>query len=77
MPSGQPQQQATATRSASVPSGASGLKHQQRSLPAPPGEDKASKDELGEDKDGRDRCHNIPPSFYHNRGEYSMSYPFF
>ena len=64
---GQPQ---AATRSASVPSGASALKHQQRSLPAPPGEEKASKDEFKEDNDTRDRCHNLPPSFYHNRGDY-------
>ena len=63
-----PQPQA-ATRSASVPSGASALKHQQRSLPAPPGEENTSKDEFGDDKDARDRCHNIPSSFYHNRGE--------
>ena len=60
----------TATRSASVPSGASALKHQQRSLPAPPGEDKASTDEFKEDNDARDRCHNLPPSFHHNRGDY-------
>ena len=71
LPSGQPQQQAVATRSASVPSGASVLKHQQRSLPAPPGEVKETKESFGEDNnDSRDRsC--IPPSFYHNRGEYS------
>ena len=63
------QGQVAATRSASVPSGASVLKHQQRSLPAPPDEAKSNKDTFGEDNISGDRS-RIPPSFYHNRGEY-------
>ena len=58
------QSQPVATRSASVPSGASALKHQQRSLPAPPGEIKVE-----DDNEARDRG-RIQPSFYHNRGDY-------
>ena len=69
LPPSQPQAQAVATRSASVPSGTSVLKHQQRSLPAPPDEAKDNKDTFGEDNTSGDRS-RIPPSFYHNRGEY-------
>ena len=73
---GQQQPQPSATRSASVPSGTTGIRHQQRSLPAPPDE-KLGKEQppvsnpslTTEDKFSRDSsC--IPPSFYHNRGEY-------
>ena len=77
LPSGQLQSQTVATRSASVPSGTSALKHQQRSLPAPPGEAKSVKDSTGvstssttvEENSPRD-ISRVPPSFYHNRGDY-------
>jgi hypothetical protein len=69
LPPGQPPGQTVATRSASVPSGTSVLKHQQRSLPAPPDEAKDNKDTFAEDNNSGDRS-RIPPSFYPNRGEY-------
>ena len=77
LPSGQPQTQTVATRSASVPSGTSVLKHQQRSLPAPPCEAKSVKDSIVvstpsttmEENNPRDTS-RVPPSFYHNRGDY-------
>ena len=52
---GQHQTQSVATRSASVPSGASALKHQQRSLPAPPVENKPEAEIEREETEPRER----------------------
>ena len=75
--SGNLQSQNVATRSASVPSGTSGFKLQQRSLPAPPGETKPVNDSIGrptssttvEESSPRE-TNRLPPSFYQNRGDY-------
>ena len=66
---GQHQTQSVATRSASVPSGASALKHQQRSLPAPPVENKPGVEMEREETEPRDR-NRLPSTFYQNRGDY-------
>ena len=66
---GQHQTQSVATRSASVPSGASALKHQQRSLPAPPVENKPGSEIEREETESRER-NRLPSTFYQNRGDY-------
>ena len=66
---GQHQTQSVATRSASVPSGASALRHQQRSLPAPPVENKPGAEVEREETESRER-NRLPSTFYQNRGDY-------
>ena len=66
---GQHQTQSVATRSASVPSGASALRHQQRSLPAPPVENKPGAEVERGETESRER-NRLPSTFYQNRGDY-------